>query len=163
MNVIVVSKQVFDDTMHKHGITNDNVHTNKLHFFILIHDSVPRNEQDLPLFDEGPNVKILKFDDVEADQDVPLLGTDEKYKAKAFTKEQAEELIKFIATNKDKETCIVHCSAGYSRSGAVGEFVNDFFGGKWFDFKRKNPHVKPNGTVRSLLKNVWVNKYHDDV
>jgi len=163
MNVHVVNKQVFDEIMYKHGVTNENVHSNKLHFFILIHDSVPRDEQDVPLFEDGPNVKSLRFDDTEGCEDVALMGTDGKHQAKAFTETDAEELLNFIASNKDKETCIVHCSAGFSRSGAVGEFVNDFFGGNYFKFKRVNPHVKPNGLVRRLLKNVWVNKYHDDV
>jgi len=163
MNVFVLNKKTFDDTMLRHGITKENVHEDKMHFFISILDSIPRDENDVPFFDEGPNVKILRFDDTEEGSTTSLMGTNDKHQAQPFTAEQAEDLLKFLDANKDKKTCIVHCSAGFSRSGAVGTFVNDYFGENWFQFKRINPQVQPNATVLRKLKAALVNKYRDDV
>lgn len=163
MKVLVLNKQVFEDSVSKYGLTNDNVSEDKIHCFICVFDSVPRNENDIPYFNETSNVKILRFDDVEEDSSIPLLGTNEKYQAKSFTSEQADELLKFLDNNRDKEKCIVHCSAGFSRSGAIGLFINDYFGGNWFDFKKTNPHIQPNATVLRKLKAAFVNKYSDDI
>lgn len=163
MNIFVVNKKTFDELMIKHGLTKENVSSDKIHFFICIHDSVPRDENDKPYFENGPNTKVLFFDDVDSDSEVPLLGSGEKYQAKAFTAQQAAELLDFLDNNKDKQTCIVHCSAGYSRSGGVGAFINDYFRCNYQDFKRKNPHIKANNLVIRLMKAAMFNKYSEDI
>lgn len=162
MKVFVVNKTTFESLMVVNKITKENVYNDTKNFFILIFDSVPRNNKDVPFFDSGSNVKILNFDDVENDSKIPLLGTDNAYDAKAFTIDQAIDLLEFLDKNKDKETCIVHCSAGISRSGAIGTFVNDYFKGDYFDFKRQNSHIKPNNLVLRMMKAAMVNKYHDE-
>lgn len=77
-----------------------------------------------------------------------------------ITDEQADEIAKFIIQNKDKDKLYVHCSAGVARSGAIGEVVNDFFGLSYDTFKRINPQVVPNTTVKiklhqALIKNLY--------
>lgn len=145
MKVFVVGKREFDSYMGNRNISDDNVESKDETFFISINDT--RGTDETPHFKKNHgNVMVLFFDDVEEDL------VDKKWGfIKAFSMEQAKELIEFIESNKNKETCIVHCSAGISRSGAVGAFVNDYCGGDYFEFKKLNPHILPNGTVSRLL------------
>lgn len=150
MKVYVLSKQQFDKLMRSKGVHSGNVETYTKYFFISINDTSGTTE--VPYFENKSNVKILYFDDVETDLNIPILGTSTIETKKAFTEQQATELIQYLDANKDKETCFVHCAAGISRSGAVGEFVNDYFGGDYFEFKKNNPLTKPNGLVLRILK-----------
>jgi predicted protein tyrosine phosphatase len=95
---------------------------------------------------------VLFFDDVEVVDEIPITGSTETRTAKAFTKKQAEELFDFIKKHKDKEVCIVHCTAGISRSGAVGQFINDYTGSDILWFKWQNRHISPNNLVLRLLR-----------
>lgn len=142
MEVFVLNKEAFNRLMLNSNIDNENVEGINDHFFISINDS----SINKTYFENKRNVKVLFFDDVEEDI-VHSKGT-----AKAFTEEQAEELFDFIQKNKDKKICYVHCSAGISRSGAVGTFVNDYYGGDYYQFKKRHPHIHPNGLVLALLK-----------
>lgn len=156
MKVFITSKKAFVDLMKRKGITNDNVESYKKTFFISINDSCGTDE--IPYFENKKNVKVLFFDDVEKDLEIPVIGTKVVQVVKAFTSDQAKELLEFIESHKDKESCIVHCAAGISRSGAVGTFVNDFFGGDFFEFKKQNPYIHPNGLVLRLLKDAVAKK-----
>jgi predicted protein tyrosine phosphatase len=64
-------------------------------------------------------------------------------------------LFDFIEANNNKISFIIHCSAGISRSGAVAQFINDYFDFDEEKFKLNNPFIHPNPHVFSLLKNVW--------
>ena len=152
MKVFITSKTAFDDMMKRKGITNENVETYKKTFFISINDTCGTDET--PYFENKDNVIVLFFDDVETD-----IQTKHGI-AKAFTNIQAKQLLQFIDRNKDKESCIVHCAAGISRSGAVGTFVNDYFKGDWFEFKKTNPYIHPNGLVFRLLKKAAMETRH---
>lgn len=150
MKITVLNKITFDDVMSRNNITDDNVIEVSDTFFISINDTT--GAISAPHFKNGhQNVKIMFFDDT--DIDIPTKGK------KAFTIKQAEELIGFINDNIDKSNCIVHCSAGISRSGAVGTFINDFMGQNHFDFMRNNPMVKPNPHVKRTLMGVVRDKY----
>jgi predicted protein tyrosine phosphatase len=155
MKVFIKSKKEFDDLMKTKGITNANVEEYQNNFFISINNTFENDE--LPYFENKQNVMVLYFDDVEKDLDIPIIGTNKTQTAKAFTIAQAEEVLNFINKHKNKDNCIVHCSAGISRSGAVGTFINDYFGGDWFEFKKLNPHIHPNGLVLHLLKTAMNN------
>lgn len=77
---------------------------------------------------------------------------------KIFNSEIAKELVDFIKLNKDKKACIVHCSAGVSRSGAVGEFIQRKLGTESMKtFRKRNKHIHPNRLVRKLLNIEWNN------
>jgi predicted protein tyrosine phosphatase len=156
MKVFITSKTAFDNLMKRKRITNENVESYKKTFFISINDSCGTDE--IPYFENKENVKVLFFDDVEKDLEVPIIGTNKVLTAKAFTSVQARELLEFIERHKDKESCIVHCAAGISRSGAVGTFVNNFYGGDWFELKKQNPYIHPNGLVLRLLKDALAEK-----
>lgn len=133
IKVAVLSKLRFDELMEER----------KDLMFISINDTLGTDA--VPYFNNHKNVKVLYFDDVEEDLETNQ-GT-----AKAFTKQQAAEIIDFLEQNKQATTCIVHCTAGISRSGAVGLFVNDYFGADYDTFKVLNPHTLPNGKVTQLL------------
>lgn len=146
MNVFITSKTAFDELMEQRGITNENVESYTKTFFISINDCFGTDE--IPYFSNKKNVMVLFFDDVEKD----IIESNGSCVARAFTSEQAEQLLRFIKNNSDKESCIIHCAAGISRSGAVGTFVNDYFHGDFHKFQKQNPHILPNGLVLRLLK-----------
>ena len=99
-----------------------------------------------------PNVLNLRFDDIDADElDVPIVGEGCYLNAKGISREQARDIVDFVLLNKDKNFH-VHCHAGVSRSGAVGEFIVDLLNLDYAEFRRMNPKLHPNPRVRSLLK-----------
>ncbi len=148
MKVFIVGKALFDRTMSHQGITNDNVESKTKTFLISINDT--HGTPEVPYFENKSNVKVMFFDDIERDIYHKTYGD-----IKAFSKEQARELVEFIDRHKDKEKCIVHCAAGISRSGAVGTFINDYYGGDLEEFNRTNPHICPNALVFRLLKQAY--------
>jgi predicted protein tyrosine phosphatase len=150
MKVTVLNKTNFDALMLGNYITDENVEQRKDLCFISINGTISITEK--PWFSSSKkNVIVLFFDDVDVDAEIPILGTGKTELNKAFTEQQAKEVIDFLEQNKDKKQCFVHCAAGYSRSGAVGAFANDYFGGNWFEFKNNNPAIKPNGHVMVML------------
>lgn len=143
--VIVIPKYAFDRGLRGNKIDDTNVEQliGKA-CFISINDTFGTDE--VPFFSKPhPNVLTLFFDDV--DQDIVTdHGT-----AKAFTDEQATDIYAFIEKNKETENFIVHCTAGISRSGGVGEFINNYLDLDYNSFKECNPHILPNGLVLSKL------------
>ena len=95
---------------------------------------------------------ILYLDDLEKDLEIPLIGTNKKDIYKAMTYEQALDLFDFIKSNIDKKTCLVHCHAGVSRSGAVGLFINEYLGQNEERFRVLHPNIAPNPHILSLLR-----------
>ncbi len=148
MKVYVLSKMQFDSALERKGISDANIEDKNDHFFISINNTIGG---ELPTLKNHPNVKVMHFDDLEQDEEKYNPSTGLYEKIFAFSPEQAQELYEFIMSNKDKKTCVVHCSAGISRSGAVGEFINDLFGESYAEFKRENPHTLPNNLVKRLL------------
>ena len=156
MKVHVFSKREFDGVMNHHKITDENVEKFDSIFFISIVDTDQFSESREPHFKEDhENVMNLAFDDVEHDLEA---SPTQQYGCKAFSEKQANALFNFIKKHRDKETCIVHCMAGISRSGAVGTFVNGYAQGDWEKFKRDNPYIHPNGRVHRMLNAA---KYND--
>lgn len=108
-------------------------------FFISILD--PDNP-DENYFKDSENYKTIRVWDLEE--------TVGNY-TQIFNERQAKELTVFIEQNKDKESCIVHCSAGVSRSGAIGEFINDLYGESYRVFRKRNFRIIPNQLIKRLL------------
>lgn len=161
MRVHILAKREFDNLMKQNGITDDNVEKMDSIMFISITDTPELQAMmgfvgnDHWFKEDHDNVINLEFDDVEHDGQVsPTKEND----TRAFTEKQAKELYEFIKKHRDKETCIVHCMAGISRSGGVGAFVNGFCQGDWERFKRDNPQIMPNARVHRMLNEV---KYND--
>ena len=95
-------------------------------------------------FLDAENLLILYFDDV-----------DEGF-SNAMTPEQAKQIVDFIRIEDDRPI-IVHCTAGISRSGAVGEVLNWYLNRFEADdsdsrkFEIMHPDIVPNSHVRRLL------------
>jgi predicted protein tyrosine phosphatase len=142
INVYIMGRDHFKSVMEMNNVTNDNVEEKDI-FFISINNT---NEPEYkPHFENKSNVLVQYFDDLDEDvEDKGLLF-------KAFTEEQGKELIAFIDKNKHKKQCILHCTAGISRSGAIGTFVSLYLGGDYDKFKRDNPYISPNAHVMSIL------------
>ena len=96
-------------------------------------------------FLKADNLLVLHFDDV--DEGFP----------NAMTPEQAKQIADFIRIEDDRPI-VVHCTAGISRSGAVGE-VLDWYYNCWLEDNRQdhwgneriNSDIVPNSHVRRLL------------
>lgn len=84
---------------------------------------------------DNPNVLFLEFDDVTIEEAERINSNSGKFRVEPMTVEQANQIIDFILKtfNQDKDL-FVHCTAGISRSGAVGLFANQFI----------NRYIKPN-------------------
>jgi len=106
------------------------------------------------------NVLTLHFDDVTPK--MAFQYNDGMYenmdnpdrKLLALTANQAEKIFSFINEVKNREEKVnlfVHCSAGISRSGAVGKFAAEFSEIDLYKFHEQNPNIMPNGWVESML------------
>ena len=91
------------------------------------------------------NLLALHFDDVDEGQ------------PHAMMPEQAKQIVDFVRI-EDPRPIIVHCTAGISRSGAVGEVLNWYFNRYLEDnqedyrlFQNMHRDLVPNGHVRRLL------------
>lgn len=150
--VYTYPKRVFDDVMLMHKITLDNIETRNA-CFISINETLQDHPDVTPYFsEERSNLKVIFFDDIE--EDLPIMHKGKRVVIKAFTIEQAKELVDFIEKNKDKKFFHVHCAAGVSRSGAVATFINNYFELDYMQFRINNPHIFPNGLVLSLLNRI---------
>jgi len=150
MEVHVLGKKEFDMLMLRNNINDDNVDDRDKIMLISIVDTDIWNDGREHYFKENhENVFNLEFDDVEHDGEPS--PTNWNKGTKAFSEQQAKELFEFINKNRDKTSCVVHCMAGISRSGAVGTFINGYCGGDWDFFKRMNPQISPNARVERML------------
>lgn len=157
MKINALPKLVFNDLMEQNNIDFTGINAEQEHsdtMFISINETenmlhaIPRlNKNGSYFIEEKSNVLILHFDDVSEDLMHPEHGL-----IKAMDEGQAERVIKFLEANKGAKKLLVHCAAGVSRSGAVAQFVNDYYGGDKEYFKRNNKYILPNPHVFALLK-----------
>jgi predicted protein tyrosine phosphatase len=152
--ILVWSKQQFNVVMESMNISDSNVEGFNQVAFISINDT--EGAYSKPWFNENhSNVLNLHFDDVESALEVSPTN---KIQCRPFTEEQGKSIIDFIESNKNKKQFIVHCAAGIARSGAVGLFINDYFGENYDEFMKNNPYVHPNGhitrTLNKLLREI---------
>jgi len=95
------------------------------------------------IIEDAPNVLNLWFNDAEEYN--PATET------VLFDEDMADSVVRFVEANKDAKAWVLHCTAGISRSGAVGGFIADYLGIYYKDFKIDNPQVQPNALVKKLL------------
>ena len=111
---------------------------------------------DAPPFSESflkhPNLLALTFDDLCNEPETPEdLGN-----AILFNKDMALAIMRFV--DDGKLPLLVHCTAGISRSGAVGEVLNWYFN-RYLetntaddeDFTQNNRQIQPNTIVRRIM------------
>lgn len=158
MQIVVMSRHMFEKFMMDKEITPDNVEKLKDVFIISIQNDA--GDAHIPYFPENKkNVLVQYFSDVEEDIEVQMIGSVEKVTAKAMSSEQAKEMYQYIMDNKvrDKKICLIYCTADVSRSGAVGVFVAECMGVNYLDFKRANPSIQPNIHMLKLLREAHLN------
>jgi predicted protein tyrosine phosphatase len=97
------------------------------------------------------NVLILRFDDVDDSDPFIFQGT------RFMTEADAEAIAAFVES-PDPRPIVVHCTAGISRSGAIGTCLNEYFNKKLSlnetehqAFWIAHPHINPNLHVMKLL------------
>ena len=114
---------------------------------------------DTPPFSEEyrkhPHLLTLTFDDVCNEPETPEdLGN-----SIIFNEDMAEKIMRFV--DDGKVPLLVHCTAGISRRGAVGEVLNWYFN-RYLetntaddeDFVENNRQILPNTIVRRIMMKV---------
>lgn len=95
-----------------------------------------------PQFRDADNLLVLFFDDVETEF------------SNAMTTLDAEKIISFVRP-PDTRPLLIHCSAGISRSGAVGEVLNWYYNrnipNEFHQFYEDNPDIQANEHVKRVL------------
>ena len=114
-------------------------------FYLSINN--PDDEDKTPIREDSDTFKSMWFYDIDED----IYDEVKDFTYKTISDEQLDELYDFIMKNKDKKNFVVHCTAGVSRSGAVGEFVNDLFGIPYAEFRKQNPNIIPNTYIKKKL------------
>ena len=153
MKIRVVSQIWF--RMHGWGETPapvyrypESVFWRENNFISIRHSTEPNAYCAIPV--DGPNILKLRFDDAVADPDDTLV---------LFDAEIAETIVRFVRNIDPGRLLFVNCGAGISRSGAVGEVLNDYFN-KYLErnepddeyFRRMNRQIQGNPLVRKILR-----------
>ena len=114
---------------------------------------------DAPPFSDSflkhPHLLTLTFDDICNEPETP----EELGYAILFNKDMAHAIMRFV--DDGKLPLLVHCTAGISRSGAVGEVLNWYFN-RYLenntadneDFEQNNRQIQPNTIVRRIMLKV---------
>ena len=160
----VMGIKEFAEAMKANHLDDDNIE--KVQDLAIISIICPDNSNDsfIPLrhgmddehhFKQNhANVLNMEFWDISEEKEV----NGKTYLP--FTTEQANRIIDFIEVNKNKNY-IIHCHAGISRSGAVAQFITDFYG--WADkatFRfQYGKRIVPNVEVTKKLKEEWFKRH----
>ena len=102
-----------------------------------------------------PHLLTLTFDDICNEPETPEdLGN-----AILFNEDMAHAIMRFV--DDGKFPLLVHCTAGISRSGAVGEVLNWYFNRDLEynaaddeDFTQNNRQILPNFIVRRIMMKI---------
>jgi predicted protein tyrosine phosphatase len=102
-----------------------------------------------------PHLLTLTFDDICNEPETP----EDLANTVLFNKDMAKSIMKFV--DDGKLPLLVHCTAGISRSGAVGEVLNWYFNCYLEynaeddeDFIQNNRQILPNTIVRKIMLKV---------
>lgn len=135
MKISVLSKDMFAKYVAD-GLVEKNA-DNRV-FYLSINN--PDDKDKTPFREDSDNFKSMWFYDI--DNTIVEESTGKIYEV--ISDEQLKEIYDYIVSHKDFDYFIVHCSAGISRSGAVGSFANDMFGESYSEFKSRNKWISPN-------------------
>jgi len=150
IKIYVMSKVQMKDFIEFNKLNDENIEYQTDIAIISINDN-SNSFWGIPFFNvDHLNVLNLKFDDVDVDIK----------ECKAFTREQALKTIDFLSSQKNRKTLLIHCAAGISRSGAIGQFAIHYLNGDKEHFRLKNSHILPNNKVLRELNNI-ANGYYD--
>ena len=127
MKVIVISRAMMNSWLDQKMdlLNSDNVAIISINTYTHWNGQF---EEETPFdkfenFTNNKNLLKLWFDDFS--KPTTWNGMEDKL----FTADDARNVVAFIKEKQDDvDTFIVHCTAGISRSGAVGMFIKDYFG-----------------------------------
>jgi predicted protein tyrosine phosphatase len=143
--------------MRDNSITDETVDSYKYLWIISINDDRIDPESGYIVSDsyfmrDHDRVISVSFPDI----DKPIFDGKRMYYP--ITEEQAAKIVRFLDKLhcEDKFQLIIHCTAGISRSGAVGEFACEYLGCDKREFLRKHPNILPNSTVLRILRRVSI-------
>lgn len=157
--ITVWSKKKFDKVMSEMGLSSDNV-IEKVDYAAFISIISPDHPTEKHYFErDTPNVLNLEFDD--ADEEIEKAYRNTAFPVHLFSKEDANKIIDFIQSNIGMDF-YVHCTAGVSRSGAVGYFIRQMTNSNHEDFCMHNPQIVPNGYVLKILNEVYSERLHEE-
>lgn len=158
MNIIVKGRNYFEDMCGSDKeaeimITHRVISVNS----VRIHEDPPFSQ----VYWHADNVLVLNFDDVDPDD---YTNPNEMRSVKTnlppyrfMTEEDATAIVRFVKT-PDLRPIIVHCTAGISRSGAIGLVLNEYYNRKHAPddcaherFFRLHTYISPNIHVMRLL------------
>ena len=150
MKVRVLSYNDFKQVLGASTINDKTVKNFEDTIFISILDTGTGWFSKRQFKEDHKNVLTLKFDDVTVDGESSPTN---HFNTQAFTEKNAESIVTFLENNKNASFCMIHCAAGISRSGAIGQFINDYFRGDYNEFRQMNPRTIPNQMIiRKLNK-----------
>ena len=108
-----------------------------------------------PALRRHAHLLVLNFDDVAQEPERP----EDLGRLVMFSPEMAERIRRFV--DDGALPLLVHCAAGISRSGAVGEVLNWYFNRyltdnetDYNDFIQNNHQILPNPIVRRIMMKV---------
>ncbi|MBO4633635.1 MAG: hypothetical protein J5858_17100 [Lentisphaeria bacterium] len=134
-------------------LDTDRIFCQKFNFISIF------SSQDFSPLPDQPNILKLEFDDI-TETDIPQVHADGRPLI-LFNREHAEKIVRFIQTVNRRKILAVHCDAGISRSGAVGEQLNEYFNRIMEDapddyakFFKDNDDIIPNRRVAKILHEV---------
>lgn len=145
----ILSKGSFKILLEHLKINEENVEEQENIVFISILNTDVMGDNKGYFKSSKSNVLILNFNDIEKDIEISP-----GVYSRTISENQAKQILTFIERNKDKiinGKCVIHCTAGVSRSGAVGTFINDYFSFDKEQFNYFNPNIVPNPTVLTEL------------
>lgn len=116
-----------------------------------VYISILDPDNDEKLYKTSENFLQVYMWDVE--KDVHAAKVNKFYKKPTDT--ELIKIIDFTDRHKNKENFIIHCSAGISRSGAVGRFIQEILDLDSKKFYRDNPHIKPNLYILKRLRELY--------
>lgn len=124
------------------------------HFISIRHSAEANANCAVPV--DGSNILKLQFDDAVEDP---------KHVLTLFDEHLAGKIVRFIRKIDTSRLLFVNCGAGISRSGAVGEVLNDYFN-KYLEFnalddeyfRRLNRQIQGNPLVRRVLRETLFGK-----
>lgn len=144
----IMPKRAFDVMLEQAHISDDDVKNHPKIAFISIISPDDKSEKHW-FYRDHDTVLNLEFDD--ADPSMVEGCAKAGYPVHLFDYEDAKKIIAFIEKNKDATHFFIHCTAGVSRSGAVGFFVRQVLQSDYEAFAKMNPYIVPNGFVLQTL------------
>lgn len=164
--IFVMSRGEFKRLMERNNINDSNVEDRDVYIISINDILVNASDGNIGFTSyfkqDHPNVLRTAFADIETEKPVLVEFTTNEGQKKhtkrvalePFGQEQAKDVFDFLLKLKELDSfvLIIHCTAGISRSGAVGEFACKYLEADYKRFRYNHPFIMPNTLV---MKKLW--------